>query len=696
MTKRLILFKLIVIVAFLLSFNSTSWSQSNDVKIEADKESDFAKSDSTPYELYKISLKKKDFQNLNQEDYIKFKLKLGDKNWNVKLFEINIVAPEYSKQLHQQGISTPTTFEGTTKKGGKVRLTINDDFIYGYLEENGEKYFIEPGYYFLKDIAKDIFAVYNANDSTILHHQNENASLTCANSLPIIKGHEKNLKKNISDKLTSKNAEPVCRVMNIAIASDHTMFERYGSIQRVHNHNIGVMNNVQADFDGTGEDPFLVDLEVVAEYFSETPEQNPYNTTGEYAAIMLSEFSFWANGEGFGTEINVNESFSLAQLWTAKSMTINGEANVIGLAFTPGNFSIVEDYLGTDQYGSAWQLRILAAHEMAHNLGAYHDFGNCSDNGLSIMWPCLKGNTSNWSPQSINSIQNNLNQRGLSNCEGNSCTNGVKDIGEVGIDCGGVCPTDCCNNGILDNGETEIDCGGPNCDSCPCSEDLTFESPLFLNIQFDDYPIETSWDIRSSDQSIIYSGSNYSHRDPVYSSTIGITDLELNESNGYTLNFYDSVGDGICCYEGDGAFVLYDNRGRTIASGGEFQFRVSYSFCINNEDPCNNGIQDINEEAADCGGQFSEPCIQGCMDQSAHDYNPEAQISSNSCETCFDGIKNGDEVSIDCGGQLCVPCTQGCMDDSAHNFNPDAVINNEECETCFDGILNGDEVRVDC
>ena len=133
MTKRLILIKLIVIIAVLPSFYSTSWTQSNDVEIEAGIESDFAKSVSSPYELYKISLKKKDFQNLNQEDYIKFKLKLGDKNWNVKLFEINIVAPEYSKQLHQQGISSPSTFEGTAKKGGKVRLTINDDFIYGYV-----------------------------------------------------------------------------------------------------------------------------------------------------------------------------------------------------------------------------------------------------------------------------------------------------------------------------------------------------------------------------------------------------------------------------------------------------------------------------------------------------------------------------------------------------------------------------------
>ena len=119
---------------------------------------------------------------------------------------------------------------------------------------------------------------------------------------------------------------------------------------------------------------------------------------------------------------------------------------------------------------------------------------------------------------------------------------------------------------------------------------------------------------------------------------------------------------------------------------------------INNEEceTCFDGILNGDEISIDCGGQLCEPCTQGCIDDSAHNFNPDAVINNEECETCFDGIKNGDEVRVDCGGQLCEPCTQGCMDESAHNFNPDAVINNEECETCFDGIKNGDEVRVDC
>ena len=52
-----------------------------------------------------------------------------------------------------------------------------------------------------------------------------------------------------------------------------------------------------------------------------------------------------------------------------------------------------------------------------------------------------------------------------------TCSDGIKNQGEGGIDCGGPCPRRCvisntCNNGVQDNGETGEDCGGP----CPLCE----------------------------------------------------------------------------------------------------------------------------------------------------------------------------------------------------------------------------------
>jgi hypothetical protein len=53
-----------------------------------------------------------------------------------------------------------------------------------------------------------------------------------------------------------------------------------------------------------------------------------------------------------------------------------------------------------------------------------------------------------------------------------TCSDGIKNQDELGIDCGGPCPGHCenCGDGIKNQGETAVDCGGP-CD--PCYERLT-------------------------------------------------------------------------------------------------------------------------------------------------------------------------------------------------------------------------------
>jgi len=58
---------------------------------------------------------------------------------------------------------------------------------------------------------------------------------------------------------------------------------------------------------------------------------------------------------------------------------------------------------------------------------------------------------------------------------GPTCTDGVLNGDETGIDCGGpdcdACPT--CSDGVLNGNETDIDCGGSDCDACPtCSDNI--------------------------------------------------------------------------------------------------------------------------------------------------------------------------------------------------------------------------------
>ncbi len=53
-----------------------------------------------------------------------------------------------------------------------------------------------------------------------------------------------------------------------------------------------------------------------------------------------------------------------------------------------------------------------------------------------------------------------------------TCTDGIQNQDETGVDCGGVCtPCFTCNDGIQNGDETDIDCGGSDCPACPTCDD---------------------------------------------------------------------------------------------------------------------------------------------------------------------------------------------------------------------------------
>ena len=57
-----------------------------------------------------------------------------------------------------------------------------------------------------------------------------------------------------------------------------------------------------------------------------------------------------------------------------------------------------------------------------------------------------------------------------------SCSDGVQNGQETGVDCGGpdcpACPTEpTCSDGVQNGAETGVDCGGPDCPACPTCDD---------------------------------------------------------------------------------------------------------------------------------------------------------------------------------------------------------------------------------
>jgi len=135
-------------------------------------------------------------------------------------------------------------------------------------------------------------------------------------------------------------------------------------------------------------------------------------------------------------------------------------------------------------------------------------------------------------------------------------------------------------------------------------------APLSLNIFFDGFPGQSSWDIIDANGNIVDSSNSYG-------STSGNTSILENTclADGcYTLNFYDLLGNGMCPFQSSavgvstfitpgtlitpgsivgtlslvaspglcGNYNLTDAQGNTLASGGgSFGSQQSTIFCIN-------------------------------------------------------------------------------------------------------------------
>ena len=95
---------------------------------------------------------------------------------------------------------------------------------------------------------------------------------------------------------------------------------------------------------------------------------------------------------------------------------------------------------------------------------------------------------------------------------------------------------------------------------------------LTLELRTDNYPGETTWNIKSSTGVILYSGGPYST-----ANTLNTISLCLPTAC-YTFNINDTYGDGICCSYGSGYYNIKQGT-TTLITGGQFGAAESKSFC---------------------------------------------------------------------------------------------------------------------
>ncbi len=97
-----------------------------------------------------------------------------------------------------------------------------------------------------------------------------------------------------------------------------------------------------------------------------------------------------------------------------------------------------------------------------------------------------------------------------------------------------------------------------------------------LDIIFDKYAGETSWDVKDNTGQTVASGGGYANGDVSTTETFCLT------AGCYDFTIYDSYGDGICCSPayGNGSYTVTDASGTTLASGGAFTTSETTQICV--------------------------------------------------------------------------------------------------------------------
>jgi len=100
-----------------------------------------------------------------------------------------------------------------------------------------------------------------------------------------------------------------------------------------------------------------------------------------------------------------------------------------------------------------------------------------------------------------------------------------------------------------------------------CEAPLTCNE-VFVEITFDNYPGDISWDLSSGGQ-VLLSGGNYGseYADETIVASTCVADGD------YVFNIFDSYGDGLCCDEGQGSYVVYNTYGTSVEFSGRFSVR---------------------------------------------------------------------------------------------------------------------------
>jgi hypothetical protein len=118
-------------------------------------------------------------------------------------------------------------------------------------------------------------------------------------------------------------------------------------------------------------------------------------------------------------------------------------------------------------------------------------------------------------------------------------------------------------------------------------------------------------------------------------------------------------------------------------------------------DACDDGNEQtiLDEYSAECDC-FGVTAVLGCTSEAACNFSPEANVDDESCFFVGDACDDGDEDTVfdaytsdcECAG---VPAIEGCLDETACNFNAEANVDDASCFYVAQGAIAGAQTATD-
>lgn len=362
MIKKILAYNLALLVVVTSLFGLASAQSKYDIKV-ATKEVEknhFASLQShfEDYELVHIDSRSWAEQLEKAEYSVTSKISLGSSgNMDMVLTKSNLrsatcILPTQNTERNYKGYIA-------MNQGGEVRISVAPNFIYGWYDIGGQKYFIEPlrNYIASWDEKADIYVLYKEGAHKVTGTHKCGVEIVKSWTEKVVKPYQGMYKVE-------------CKEIELATACDVAYKNYWGGATEASLQMEAVVNAMNPAFLST----FTFDFQftIIEEYI---PDTDPWTSSTDMC-LLLDEFRQWGEGGGLAS------NFDVAQLWTTRNLAIpTGAPNCPGTGFTPGagyvGFSYTPmicsqySYLVMEQYTSSLSsLKILNAHELGHSMGA--------------------------------------------------------------------------------------------------------------------------------------------------------------------------------------------------------------------------------------------------------------------------------------------------------------------------------------